>query len=86
MVMSAENNLEKIPAYVVQKNKQYSVKCQIKRAPDCLKSSEYFDSHEEAEERVEDECWIFSGEGWICFSCVESIWKRLVNIRKDKGS
>ena len=82
--MSESGNHGKIPAYIVQKNNQYSVECQIKRATDCLKSGEYYDSHEEAVEWAEEECWIFSGEGWICFRCVESIWKKVVNKRQDK--
>ena len=84
--MSEESNHEKIPAYIVQKNNQYSVVCQIKGATDCQESGEYCDSHEEAQEWVEDECWIFSGEGWICFTCVESIWRRLVSKRKQNGA
>jgi hypothetical protein len=82
--MSEENKHEKIPAYIVQKNDQYSVQCQIERATDCVKSSEFYDSQEEAVERVEEECWIFSGEGWICFHCVESIWSKVANKRQEK--
>ena len=84
MVMGENGDHDKVPAFILQKNNQYSVACQIKRAADCLKTSEYYDSHEEAQERVEDECWIFSGEGWICFHCVESIWKKVVNKRQEK--
>ena len=82
--MSESGNHDKVPAYIVQKNNQYSVECQIKRAENCLKSGEYYDSHEEAVEWAEEECWIFSGEGWICFHCVESIWKKVVDKRQDK--
>ncbi len=84
--MSGDGNPDKVPAFIIQKNNQYSVQCQIKRAEDCMGSSEFYDSHEEALEGVEEECWIFSGEGWICFTCVESIWKKLVNKRKEKGA
>ena len=82
--MSEENKHEKIPAYIVQKNGQYSVQCQIKRTADCLEIGDYCDSHEEAVEWVEEECWVFSGEGWICFSCVENIWKKVTNKRQEK--
>lgn len=82
--MSEESNHEKVPTYILQKNNQYSVECQIKRATDCQESGKFCESHEEALEWVEEECWIFSGEGWICFSCVESIWKKVVNKRQDK--
>lgn len=84
--MSKDNNHEKIPTYIVQQNNQYSVECQIKRATDCQGNGEYCDSHEEAQEWVEEECWIFSGEGWICFTCVESIWRKLVQNRRQKGA
>ncbi len=82
--MSEENNSGKIPTYIVIKNNQYSVECQIKRANDCQEISAFCESHEEALERVEEECWIFSGEGWICFSCVEAIWKKVVDKRQEK--
>jgi len=85
MAMSGESNHEKVPTYIVQKNNQYSVKCQIKRATDCQESGEYCDSHEEAEEWVENECWIFSGEGWICITCTEYIVMNLAKTRKRKG-
>ena len=82
--MSEDGNHDKVPVYIVQKNNQYSVECQINRAANCLKIGEYHDSHEDAVEWAEEECWIFSGEGWICFHCVESIWKKVVNKRQDK--
>jgi len=82
--MSEDGNPDKVPAFIIQKNNQYSVQCQIKRAEDCIKISEFYDSHEEAVEWAEEECWIFSGEGWICSTCVESIWKKVVDKRQDK--
>ncbi len=82
--MSLENNHEKIPIYIVQKDNRYSVKCQINRVADCLEIGEFCDSQEEALEWVEEECWIFSGEGWICYACVEGIWKKVVNKRQEK--
>lgn len=83
--MSEESNQEKVPAFVVQKNNQYSVECQIKMATDCQKNGEYCDSSEEAQEWVENECWIFSGEGWICIACTEHIVRNLAKTRKRKG-
>ncbi len=70
---------------ILQKNNQYSVECQIKMAKNCLKNGEYCDSREEALEWVEDECWTFSGEGWICISCTEHIVLNLAKKRKQKG-
>ena len=59
--------------------------CQTKIATDCLQIGEYCDSEEEAQEWVEDECWIDSGEGWICTKCNEQIIKNFGKIRTDRG-
>ncbi|KMP11442.1 hypothetical protein UR09_03285 [Candidatus Nitromaritima sp. SCGC AAA799-A02] len=71
---------------IIKKNGKYAVECQVKMAPDCLKSGEYFDSEEEAREWVEDECWIYSGEGWICIQCNEHIMGNLGNWRRLRGT
>ena len=59
--------------------------CQTKIATDCLQIGEYCDSEEEAQEWVEDECWIDSGEGWICNKCHEQIMGNLKMHRKEQG-
>ncbi len=83
--MSEEDNNKQIPEFIVQKDNQYSVECQTQMAKDCLKNGEYCDSHEEAQEWVEDECWIFSGEGWICITCNEHIMRNLAKVRRSKS-
>ena len=70
---------------IFKKNNQYAVECQIKLATDCIQNGEYCDSEEEAQEWVEDECWINSGEGWICIQCNEQIIKNLGKMRTDRG-
>ena len=70
---------------IVKKNNQYAVECQVKLAADCIQNGEYCDSEEEAQEWVEDECWINSGEGWICIKCNEQIIKNLGKMRTDRG-
>ena len=70
---------------IVKQNNQYAVECQVKMAIDCPHTGEYFNSKEEAQEWVEDECWIFSGEGWICIQCNEHIMKNLGKVRRLKG-
>ena len=70
---------------IVKKNNQYAVECQTKISTDCLRVSEYFDSEEDAQDWVEDECWINSGEGWICIQCNEQIIRNLGKIRTDRG-
>lgn len=60
---------------IIKKDDQYAVECQVKMASDCLQAGEFCDSEEEAKEFVEDECWLFSGEGWICTQCNEEIFR-----------
>ena len=71
---------------IVQKNNQYSVECHYKESANCSQTGEYCDSEEEAIEWVEYECWIFSGEGWICTYCHETIMENMVKMRKLKGT
>ena len=70
---------------IVKKNNQYAVECQIKISADCVRVSEYFDNEEDAQDWVEDECWINSGEGWICIQCNEQIIQNLGKMRTDRG-
>ena len=49
----------------LEKDDQYSVICHTRIAENCLKNGEWHESKEEAQDWVEDERWIFSGEGWI---------------------
>jgi hypothetical protein len=66
---------------IVKKDNQYAVECQIKISAECSQTGEYCDTAEEAEEWVEDEFWIFSGEGYICLKCNEQILKNLSKIK-----
>ena len=76
---------KKGPTLFKQRNDQYSVKCHTKIAPDCLLWGEYCDSKEEAQEWVEEECWIFSGEGWFCPPCNGHFMRNLAKNRLVKG-
>jgi hypothetical protein len=70
---------------IVKKNEKYAVECQVKMTTNCLQTSEYFDDEEDALHWVEHECWIFSGEGWICTECNEYIMANLGRIRHERG-
>jgi hypothetical protein len=83
--MSMGDEEERAPALIIRKDNRYSVGCQTKVAKDCLKNGEFCDSEEEAQEWVEDECWIFSGEGWICLKCNEHFMGSLRMTRRIKG-
>ena len=72
-------------ALFVKRNNQYSVVCHTRVAEDCLENGGWCDSEEEAHDWVEDECWIFSGEGWICLKCNAHFMKSLAQTRRDKG-
>ncbi len=67
------------------KDDRYSVECQTKIAENCCKQGAFCDSEEEAWEWVEEECWIFSGEGWICIRCHEHFMSQLYKARVVKG-
>ena len=70
---------------ILKKNNQYSIECQAKVSKSCPQNGEYCDSEEEALEWVENECWIFSGEGWICVNCNAHFMKNLAKHRKRRG-
>jgi hypothetical protein len=74
------------PAVILQKNDQYAVACHTKVSEQCIQKGEYCDSEEDAILWVEYECWIFSGEGWICTSCHETFMANMVKMRKIKES
>lgn len=69
---------------ILQKDDQYAVECQTKVSTRCLKNGDYCDSEEDAVIWVEFECWIDSGEGWICPTCHEKIMNNLVKMRYQK--
>jgi len=74
---------------ILQKDDQYAVECQTKASGQCLQNGEYCESEEDAVLWVEYECWIDSGEGWICPACHEKFMNNLVKMRvvkeKSKG-
>ncbi len=70
---------------IIKKGNQFAVECQTKQASDCSQHGDFCDSEEEAEDWVEFECWIFSGEGWICIKCNEYFMANIKVQRKVKG-
>jgi hypothetical protein len=69
----------------VERNNQYSMVCHTRVAEDCLENGGWCDSEEEAKDWVEDECWIFSGEGWFCPQCNIHFMQNLSQTRRVKG-
>ena len=77
--------MEKEPTLFAERNNQFSVICHTRAAEDCSENGEWCDSEEEAQEWVELECWIFSGEGWFCLQCNSHFMANLAKTRRDKG-
>ena len=66
--------------------KKYSMECHPKIASDCPKKGESFDNEDDAQDWVENECWIFSGEGWICPKCHDEFMSSLTSHRHVQGN
>ena len=69
---------------ILQKDNRYAVECQTKASEQCLRNGEYCDCKEDAVLWVEYECWIDSGEGWICTACHETFMANMVKMRVIK--
>ncbi|QPJ61364.1 MAG: hypothetical protein G3M70_05460 [Candidatus Nitronauta litoralis] len=68
----------------LKKDDLVSVQCHNGDSPECPKHGEFFDNEQEAEEYVEEECWIPTGDGWICPDCNIHFMRELVKVRRDK--
>ncbi len=60
---------------------EYAVPCQLKISENCVQSGEFCDDEEDAKDWVEEDFWIFSGEGWICPRCNEQIYVNMAKIK-----
>ena len=69
---------------ILQKDNQFAVECQTRASGVCLQEGEYCESEEDAVLWVEYECWIDSGEGWICPACHEMFMNNMVKMRALK--
>ena len=72
-------------SYLENENGEFAIPCQIKIAEDCTQQGEFFEDKEDAREWVEDECWIFSGDGWFCPKCNIHFMQNLSSHRRDMG-
>lgn len=68
-------------SFITNSEGKYAVPCQIKIAENCVQSGEYCDNEGDARDWVEDDFWIFSGEGWICPRCNEQIYVNMAKIK-----
>ena len=60
-------------SYLENEDGEFAIPCQIKIAEDCVQQGEFCEDKEDAREWVEDECWIYSGEGYFCVQCNEPV-------------
>tara|TARA_B100001750_G_C14945649_1_gene320980 strand:+ start:176 stop:481 length:306 start_codon:yes stop_codon:yes gene_type:complete len=77
------NMSDELP-YLENENGEIAIPCQLKLAENCVQKSEYCEDQEEAREWVEDECWIFSGEGYFCVQCNEQVLRNIANLSTKK--
>jgi len=64
---------------------QFAVECQIKIAANCIQAGDFCDSRDEAREWVEEDCWIYSGEGYICTQCNEQIHRNIAQMKYNQN-
>lgn len=74
---------DKLP-YIKNEEGKFSVPCQIKIAEDCIQLGKFCESKEDARHWVEEECWIFSGEGYLCDHCHDQIMRNISNLQTKK--
>jgi hypothetical protein len=72
--------MDNIP-FIKNSEGKYAVPCQIKISDVCVQSGEFCVAKEDARDWVEDDFWIFSGEGWICPRCNEQIYVNMAKIK-----
>jgi hypothetical protein len=63
---------------------KFAVPCQIKLAQDCVQLGEFCESKADARHWVEEECWIYSGEGYFCAECNEQIMRNIAKLSTKK--
>lgn len=70
--------------YIENEEGKFAVPCQVKIAEDCVPLGEFCESKKDAREWVEEECWIFSGEGYFCAECNDQIMRNIAKLSTKK--
>ena len=70
--------------YIENEEGEFAIPCQIKIAEDCAQVGEFCESREDACHWAEEECWIFSGEGYLCVECNQQIMRNISNLQTKK--
>jgi hypothetical protein len=61
-----------------------AIPCQLKIAEDCVQIGQFCESREDARHWAEEECWIYSGEGYFCVQCNDQIMRNISNLQTKK--
>jgi hypothetical protein len=61
-----------------------AIPCQLKISEDCVEVGEFFESREDARQWAEEECWIFSGEWYLCVECNQQIMLNIAKLQTKK--
>ena len=70
--------------YIENEKGEFAVPCMIKISEDCVQLGKFCETKEEAKDWVEEECWIFSGEGHFCVQCNEQVLRNIANLQTKK--
>ena len=65
---------------------EFAIPCQVKMSAECVQSGEFCKTQEDARDWVEDECWIYSGEGFICNQCNEHILRNIAKMQNKSSN
>ncbi len=71
-------------SYIENAAGQFAIPCQIKIAADCAQAGKFCGDKEDARHWAEEECWIFSGEGYLCDHCHQQIMRNITNLQTKK--
>ena len=67
--------------YIENEDGEFASPCQLKISAECVQQGEFCGDKEDARDWVEDEFWIFSGEGYFCMQCNEQVLRNISNIK-----
>jgi len=70
--------------YIENEAGGFAVPCQLKIAEDCAQIGKFCESKKDARLWVEEECWIFSGEGHFCAQCNDQIMRNIAKLSTKK--
>jgi hypothetical protein len=64
----------------------FAIPCQVKMSDVCAQVGEFCETKEDAYDWVEEDFWIFSGEGFICNQCNEYILRNISKLKNKDNN